>query len=397
MFVPSKVIAALESHAAEFEDYQRGDREQIDRLRRQLEEVAALSAAALRERLSDIEYPGALPTIEQDQQRRPVIRFAWRWQNHEEARAWALETLQGRPTLAIDGSQIMPQRVYSLPVAMIQIGWFENPHQAGVSYEKDVEVEVLPPSAITYIAPDDLLADSELLVGLRRYQREISRLITYLQEHAGDPKQPVAFFDGSLVASFAARISPPIREAYIRSTCELLAASRRAGVAVIGYVDTSYARDLVAMVEHATTSAPSRLTDAGLLAPAMGWGDRTPAYICARDEILAAYRDPQSGEDLSRQVGFVYLKTTADNPPARVEFPLWLLDAGRLDDTLDIVRAETIVGNGYPYPLETADAVAVLTLEDRERFYQVFQEFARRHALSLRFSRKALSKRQRRV
>ena len=27
--------------------------------------------------------------------------------------------------------------------------------------------------------------------------------------------------------------------------------------------------------------------------------------------------------------------------------------------TLDIVRAEVVVGIGYPYPLETADAVAV--------------------------------------
>ena len=70
---------------------------------------------------------------------------------------------------------------------------------------------------------------------------------------------------------------------------------------------------------------------------------------------------------------------------------------GRLEHLLDVARAEAVVGNGYPYPLETADAVAVLSLEDRERFYRVFQQFAEKHDLRLRQSRKALSKRQRRA
>ena len=61
------------------------------------------------------------------------------------------------------------------------------------------------------------------------------------------------------------------------------------------------------------------------------------------------------------------------------------------------MRAECVVGAGYPYALETADAVAVLTMQDRERFYWLFQEFAEREGLPLQFSRKAVSKRGRRV
>ena len=34
------------------------------------------------------------------------------------------------------------------------------------------------------------------------------------------------------------------------------------------------------------------------------------------------------------------------------------------------------MGNGYPYAVETADAVAVITMQDRERFYRLLQEFA---------------------
>ena len=67
------------------------------------------------------------------------------------------------------------------------------------------------------------------------------------------------------------------------------------------------------------------------------------------------------------------------------------------EQVFDTVRAESVVGLGYPYVLETADAVAVLTMEDRERFYRLFQEFAAKQKLPLRFSKKALSKRGRRV
>ena len=41
-------------------------------------------------------------------------------------------------------------------------------------------------------------------------------------------------------------------------------------------------------------------------------------------------------------------------------------------------------------------AVAVISLQDRERFYATFQQFADKEGLALRYSRKALSKRTRR-
>ena len=76
---------------------------------------------------------------------------------------------------------------------------------------------------------------------------------------------------------------------------------------------------------------------------------------------------------------------------------MWMLEDGLVDRTLDIVRAECVVGIGYPYAIETADAVAVITGSDREQFYRTFQEFASRAGLSVYYSRKALSKRRRRT
>jgi len=63
---------------------------------------------------------------------------------------------------------------------------------------------------------------------------------------------------------------------------------------------------------------------------------------------------------------------------------------------LDLVRAECVVGGGYPYAVETADAVAVISYKDQQRFYALFQQFAEREGIALTLARKAMSKQSRR-
>jgi len=400
MFVRDRVIKALEANAKAFSTYKAVRQSDLDNYQNALLTVASLSRPDLGALLAHEQMPGALPTTEQGNG--PIQPFATAWKNHQEARAWAMQILRGQTTFAVDGSQIPPQRTISPPVAMVQIGWFENRHLPGGQYEKDVEIEILPPEVVRNAEGVTLGEAGELAVSLRRYVMETERITRYMREHAGQTPAPVAFFDGSLVASFAGRLPDDIHDQYIDATVRMLVASEQTRIPLIGYVDTSYAHDLVTMVQVAQPDLPaaSRLSDAALLdSLTMKWGDRSTAYICARHEtgVLDNYQDTGSGLDFSRRVAFTYLKTTQDGPPSRVEFPLWILEDGRLDATLDVVRAEAVVGNGYPYPIETADAVAVLTMEDRERFHHVFQQFAQKHDLPLRHSRKAMSKRQRRV
>ncbi len=138
-------------------------------------------------------------------------------------------------------------------------------------------------------------------------------------------------------------------------------------------------------------AASERNYDAMLIASQMKWGDRTPVFRCARRGILDDY-----GADWRDRVGFVYLKTVSDAPPSRIDLPLWVYERGLLDYVIDTVRGEVVVGNGYPYVIETADATAVLTTRDREMFYALFQEFAEREHLDLRMARKMISKARRR-
>ena len=62
--------------------------------------------------------------------------------------AWVRQTLSGVTTFAVDGSQIFPSKDISIPVALVQIGWFENPHDDTGFYEKDIDVDVMTPSEL---------------------------------------------------------------------------------------------------------------------------------------------------------------------------------------------------------------------------------------------------------
>jgi hypothetical protein len=172
-------------------------------------------------------------------------------------------------------------------------------------------------------------------------------------------------------------------------------------VPLVGFVDTSYATDLAGMLRHLRPElADARLPDAAILRSHLAWGQRTEALRCARDDAAARSSDTSEsapGGAYYERVLFTYLKTTQANAPARLDLPDWLLqDEALLEWVLDVVRAECIVGTGYPYAAETADALAVVTVQDRERFYGAFQTFLDDLGIGLRYSHKAYSKRGRR-
>ncbi|HSE99090.1 MAG TPA: DNA double-strand break repair nuclease NurA, partial [Blastocatellia bacterium] len=230
----------------------------------------------------------------------------------------------------------------------------------------------------------------------RRYGMEIDAIRDYMIAKAAAgfdaASPPVVFFDSLLVISFAELLPEEMRSFYIAEIISLLDTSSATGIPVVGYIDRSFARDIVNMLQASLDLEESpRLNDSALFAPLMKWGDRTPLFRCERRGILSQY-----DERWQHALGFLYLKTASDVPPSRLDMPLWVYEQGLLDYVVDTVRAEVIVGNGYPYPLEAADATAVLSARDREMFYSIFQEFAGREHLDLHVARKAISKARRR-
>ncbi len=422
MLHKGKLLAALNVKRGQFSLYDGSFGEQLLAYQYALETLHEryASSTQLEQVLPPVESgmpaAGARPSIEFDRwlvdaarqsYHGPLFPFGRQFANHEQARQWA-ECIEGVTTVAVDGSQLLPWRDASIPVALVQVGFFINPHGQGRPYTKDVHMEVLAPDEImeesrAEASDPDSYPYSEMQVTLRRYLLEVETLCKLMEELASKRREddpvysPVVFFDGSLVVSFALTMPSPYRERYIASAVSLLKISQETRVPLIGYIDTSYARDMITMLrrldatrKHPVLRETKKIHDALLWQGHLHWGDRTPAMICARDDVLQQYGQYRDS------VAFCYLQTTANRPPTRLEFPRWMLDDGVLEPVLDVVRAEVIAGNGYPYAIETADAVSVITMQDRSEFYNHFQAFMERQGVKFTFSTKSLSKTRRR-
>ena len=405
MLYRTHVLSALEERREQFVNFERGLRDGVGELAARLRALAGSTGEEVRRESESEGKRVTYPSNELEGVNGAVVPFGESWRSHEEARRWALGALSNRVTFAADGSQLFPGREASVPVAAVQVASFENPHSPEGRYLKDVHFEV--------ITPDELCAggrgyDSpEQVVGARRFELEAEAVCAFLERRRGwrknGERMPVAFFDNTLVFSSRRGDSETFfANRYANALVRLITLSREAEVPVVGYVDHSYAPDVRDLLEAFYKDLPeTSVYDAQIFharAPEGGpplldaWGDRTIFWHCRRRSLAASFFDEQ-GTPL---VGFVYLQTTAGGHPARLDIPAWVQESGMLEEVLDAVRAECVVGNGYPYAVETADEAAVMTARDREQFLRVMQDFAAEHRLDFGLSRKPASKARRR-
>lgn len=400
MIQPQKIIEQLRARWSQFADFDHSWRDEAREYEAALGRMAGLEAEEVLARIGSEATPGAIPTAEMDLAKDFRLPFARAFRDHGEARAWAFETLLGRSTLAVDGSQIPPPTEFNIPIGAVQAAWFENPHTPEGRYIKDLVFEILTPADLLIETGEDRIY-SEQKINLRRFELEIGTLCRRLEDLAGRTeanRRPVALVDSSLVISFADRLQGEMRSRHIKAMLALLHCSERTRIPIVGYIDGSRARDLVHLLRFCFELPEAiRINDAQLLSARLDWGARTPLMICARggaDRKQAGVLD--SFEEYRRGIGFVYLKTAASAPPARLEIPLWVWREGLLDEVIDVVRAEVVVGNGYPYAIQAADAAAAIGARDREQFYAIFQRFAEEQGVKLTVSQKAASKARRR-
>lgn len=385
----SQIWNLLQAKRSQFESFDQLALKALTQYRTALAEESQELAKDLSQRLQEFETldRGAEPIEPLGEFPHWIMPSGLVWQNREESHGWVRDRLTDVSTFAVDGSQIYPGKDLSIPVALVQIGWFENLHRADACYEKDIDVDIMTPVELKATSSGDPV---DRRVNMRRFQMETERIIQYMDDHS-NTGNCLAFFDGSLVVTFAEAFDETTRNFYVECVVELLKASQQYRVPLVSYIDTTYARDLIVMLQRLDDlPEASSLHDAPLLNKFMQWGDRTPLFRCRRSGILKHYP-----AHLRDQVLFTYLKAH-DGFPVRLELPLWVYEAGMANTVLDWVRGEIIIGGGYPYVIETADQTAVLKADDRQMFFKLLQDWAETEALNLRLSRKMVSKVRRR-
>jgi hypothetical protein len=391
----------LEEKGAEFKRYLAKQKDAVTFYVGALGSLEKMPRGEIGRLLDALENPAAIPSGELNGSF--TLPFEQNWQNHEQARGWAMDVLKDRATFAADGSQLYLEKETSLPIGAVQIGWFENPHDGSANYEKNAKFQILLPE--TLLQPDEPVIP-ERRVGEIRMEQEIGAFRQFMTRRSGWRKRgermPLAFFDGTLMLSdrYPEKGMPANSEPKL---LELLALSRETQVPLVGYIDRSFARDIVSMLdgmEARNGSSGHTLYDSSVLGSNIGdvprvlkkWGERT-VFCFSRRRGLDAFIDPATQRSAA---GFTYLQTTGAGGPARLDIPSWVFEEGLLDEVVDVVRAECVVGLGYPYAIESADQASVISSRDREKFLQALQGFAVREKLGFNVARKSASKDRRR-
>jgi hypothetical protein len=389
---PSELMQVLDQKRSEFTDFSSQRRHIYGDYRQALQKVSMKTEVEISELLSDYDHPGARPLEPLGHAQNWRILSGLQWVNREHSLEWVRDRLAGVTTFAVDGSQVFPSKDVSPPVALVQVGWFQNAHSMTGDYQKDIRLTVMTPTELQ-VQRNGRSLDRQ--VSMRRFQMEVERIIEFMEGHPSCD-DCLVFFDGSLVVTFAEAFDLDCRTFYAKQMVNLLRASEQYRVPVVGYIDTSQACDVLQMLQClAVLPDTTLLNDAQLLGAGMAWGDRTPVFSCIRpgdawgQGILGQY------EEYKDAIAFFYMKANG-NTPVRLEFPRWIFDTGQFAKILDYIRGEIIIGGGYPYVIETADQVAVLQADDRRLFYQLLQDWSEKASLKIRFSRKMVSKQLRR-
>lgn len=336
----------------------------------------------------------AIPS-EEINTRNIFVSFDKKWENLEEALSWAKEILLERTTFAVDGGQDFFEKELNLPIAIIQVGWFINNHKQNGDYQKNNQPYIITPEEILNRKNKEMT--SKNYIGQRRFSLEIEKTKEFVQSKAKwqqrKEKMPVVFFDGAFVISLSRR---EIQSDMIRQINDLVELSRKNKVPVVGYIDRSNSHELLSFFNYFNKDEKIQLDDLlliDILGTLKNLGDRTIFFYSRRRDLL---RELTIWEGLP--IGFVYMKTSTQSLPARIDIPSWVYEEGYLDEVLKVVLAECIASRqGYPYCLICADQMAYISGKEREYFLQRINSFMKQNSLEIKFSRKFLSKRANRI
>lgn len=301
---------------------------------------------------------------------------------------WKSNILENRTLFACDGSQFLPDKDLGLFFGAIQTASYINHHSKDtrLSPEENINFEIILPAQ-----GQDEVHDFNEEIYTRRFLAELDQLINILKnlEHGDNyEKRPLGFFDGSFSISFEKNSKR--QKSYSLKIQELLDLSHQKRIPVIGYIDNSRSPSLITSLQLISNQERSNyhVTDVSLLNKYIkNWGDRSCCFT---------YYSSQSNisSQLNDSLGFCYLYNSSyRGKPCKVEIPYWIYQDNLLDEVINVILAESIVGNGYIHILEVADSHALLQHKDKE---YICEKILPQYRIQLNKSSKISSKQQRR-
>lgn len=273
--------------------------------------------------------------------------------------------------LAVDGSQIYPDRHFNLSCFLINIGF------SYIEYNKESKVFLGSEPYIYQIKDSQVDLD---FVNLKRSEIELKKGFNLSYRSKKNGKDAIFLSDGTLIFS-----SDNL------DIIEILDHFYKHNIAIFGFISFSNSKDLVNIIKSGLelniipdfskkSLKLDSVADYNLLDFFLKPFFRSNIFS-SNSNILDNYPD-------HLKIKFCYINI--EKEIVRVEFPAWLSqDINYLDSLLKIIIDQCIKGSGYPVVLSESHEQAVVKNQDKEFFLQTINYITEN---KLKFSQKSIKK-----
>lgn len=290
----------------------------------------------------------------------------------------------GYQVLAVDGSQIYPDRHQGISCYVLNIGtaFFSYDQQSSVLLDSF-------PKVCTSVDPLQLLPD---FINAKRSELEFQAGFDKSRELV-DPAKPFLYLcDGSLIFWHLESKEEEIKNDFLTSYLAALERFYTSRMLIAGYISFAKNKEIVNLLRAGLEKKliPSERTSIDYLVDADICSFFLPPY---HRTILFGHHSPiVTNYPEHLRPYFCYVNVGQEI--ARVEVPAWIaFDNTYLDQVLSLILDQAIKGQGYPVALSEAHEQAVIKNADREYFYQLLNSVTQQHHRVYVQSQKSIKKR----
>lgn len=295
--------------------------------------------------------------------------------------------------LAVDGSQVYPDRHQGTPCYLINIGsvllHYGQPAKSAVAFDSR-------PTVFAGHTQEDDIVNGPELVNCRRQEFELQiGLSKSIECIAQNPDVPFAFlFDGSLVFWHLESKEQNLKDLFLNKYLNLLDGLYQSSILCGGYISLPKSKELVNLIRLELCGfqvegcdkleAVNHLVDGSIAHFFLSSGTRSIVFK-SNAKIGASYPEHLVPHFFYMDVG---------SEIVRIEVPAWIaLDEKKLDRLASIILDQSIKGRGYPVALAEAHEQAVVKGPDRDFFYHLITKIGIESKQKLAYSQKSMKKR----
>jgi hypothetical protein len=300
--------------------------------------------------------------------------------------------------VAVDGSQIMPDRHGAFLYSLINIGVLVYHHGSAAAPQQ----YTIPALDYPGRFEEENFEERATIVSLRRDQAEIESLAQAIEQQSQAPRPLLALLDQRLLYWPAGGANDGDGQRVLLAWQQAISAMRASGALLAGYIARSRKQSVLTMLDALGIGEPGfdmdrlvkrdqtpGLSDGALFARLLKPGQRSKLFV-----DVSQHNHDFAQRDAQNEICFFYFNPgPSGRQIARVDIPISLAqDAQAVSDIHGLLHNQCLTLGQYPYALTRADEIAVVGRQDQQHLDVLIENAMQRHGLSGEATAKQLAK-----